>query len=210
LIGSPRGLRILDAGCGDGLYARLLADLGASHIIGVDCADDFIKLAKKKSEGYGDKIEYHRAFIQDFFGNGDCDLVVGSFILNYARSSEEAIQYCRAIASHLKPSGRFIGFNNNPFEVFNGERYAKYGFKKVMSGSGEGKEVVYKVDGMTDPIVNYYLNPQTHERAFLESGLELEWKRVLLRPSEQGNPYWNTFFEDEPPFVAMIGRKMGK
>lgn len=209
LIGNPRGLRILDAGCGDGLYARLLADLGASHITGVDCADDFVELARRKSEDYGVRIEYHLAFIQDFFGNSDCDLVLGSFILNYARSLEEAVKYCMAIASHLKPGGRFVGFNNNPFEVFSGERYAQYGFRKAMSGSGEGREVIYKVDGMTDPIVNYYLNPQTHEQAFLESGLKLEWKRVLLHPSEKENPHWNTFFEGEPPFIAMLGRKMG-
>ena len=209
LIGEPAGLRILDAGCGDGLYARLLVDLGASHVVGVDCANDFVELAKKKSEDHGDKIEYRQAFIQDFLGHNDCDLVVGSYLLNYARSLEEAVQYCRAIASHLKPDGRFIGFNNNPFEVFNGERYAEYGFRKAMSGNNEGGEVIYRVDGMTDPIINYYLSPQTHEQAFLKSGLELEWKRILLHPSERENSHWDNFFESEPPFIAILGRKKG-
>lgn len=76
-----------------------------------------------------------------------------------------------------------------------------------MDGGNEGGEVIYKVNGMTDAIVNYYLSPRTHERAFLESGLELEWIRVMLNPSNHGDSYWDDFFEDEPPFIAMVGRK---
>src|SRR3989344_1836460 len=209
LVEDPKNLSVVDMGCGDGIYARTLADLGASHVIGIDCAGDFIKLAEEKSKHYGGKIEYRKAFIQDCSGSGDCDLAVGSYILNYAKSMDEATEYCKAIASFLKPGGRFIGFNNNPFEVFRGERYAKYGFIKIMNGNTEGEEVVYKVDGMTNPIINYYLNPKTHEKAFQESGLELEWQRVLLDPSDRADPYWDYFFDGEPPFIAMFAKKIG-
>ena len=84
------------------------------------------------------------------------DLVVGSYVLSYPKTKEEAIAYCRAIASWLKPKGKFIGFNNNPYNVFTGERYGKYGFRKVMTGDTAGGEVVYWVDGMDNPITNYY------------------------------------------------------
>ncbi len=33
LIGNPIETRILDAGCGEGIYARRLIDLGAKHVI---------------------------------------------------------------------------------------------------------------------------------------------------------------------------------
>lgn len=208
LIGDPTGLYILDAGCGDGIYARELADRGAKHIIGVDCAEDFIEMAKKKNKGYEDKIEYHRAFVQDFHGKEDRDLVVGSFVLSYPKNLEEAIAYCWAMASHLKGGGQFVGFNNNPFEEFGGERYERYGFRKIMISNKEGSEIHYLVQGMDNPIINFHLKPQTYEKAFSDAGFsEFQWRRVQLIPSEQGNPYWDDFFKDEPPFIAMVAKK---
>ena len=212
LIGNPTGLHILDAGCGDGIYARELIDRGASRVIGVDCAQDFIDLAKEKNKGYESKIEYHLSFMQDFFGKNDQDLIVGSFVLSYPRSLEEAVAYCTAMASHLKEGGRFIGFNNNPFDVFKGERYAKYGFRKVMNGDKEGSEIVYWVEGRTNPIVNYYLHPETYERAFKEAGFsKFEWTSVQLEPSERENEFWEEFLSGHShfpsPFVAMVAEK---
>ena len=156
LADDVRALRILDAGCGDGLFSRFFADLGASYVLGVDCTHEFVRLALEKSGAYAN-IDYRLGFIQEFLGQGDFDLVLGSYLLNYAKSREELIGYCRAIASHLKPSGRFVGFNNNPFEVFDGTRYGAYGFTKTMHGDGEGQDVVYEIPGLTAPIINYGL-----------------------------------------------------
>ena len=205
LADDVRDLRILDAGCGDGLFSRFFADLGASYVLGVDCTHEFVRLAREKSGAYAN-IDYRLGFIQEFLGKGDFDLVLGSYLLNYAKSREELIGYCRAIASHLKPSGRFVGFNNNPFEVFDGTRYGAYGFTKTMHGDGEGQNVVYEIPGLAAPIINYYLSPQTHEQAFAEADLKLEWKEILLRP-EEDLLYWKSFFENGPPFIAMIAKK---
>ncbi len=208
LIGNPKNLKILDAGCGDGIYARELVDRGAKHVIGVDCAEDFIELAKQKNKGYEGKIEYQQAFVQDSQGVLDRDIAVGSFVLSYPRNLEEAVAYCGAISSHVRPGGKFVGFNNNPFEVFDGERYAKYGFRKVMKETTEGAEVIYHVDGMTNPIVNFYLRPETYEKAFKQAGFtQFAWQKVLLAPSEVRNSYWDDFFKDEPPFIAMVAEK---
>ena len=208
LLGDVRGKRILDAGCGEGIYSRVLIDLGASYVLGVDGAQDFIDLAKQKNKGYEGKIKYVRSFIQDFQGEGNLDLVVGSYILSYPQSLEEAVEYCISIVSHLKEKGKFIGFNNNPFEVFKGSKYSKYGFKKEMLGNIEGGEIIYKLDDMKSPIINFYLNPKTYEEAFRRAGFsQFRWQRVLLRPREENNPYWDEFFDGEPPFIAMVAEK---
>jgi toxoflavin synthase len=212
LIGDPTGLRILDAGCGDGIYARQLVDLGAEHVIGVDGAADFIELAREKSIDYSDTIEYHKAFIQNFFGAGDLDLVVASYLLSYPQNLTEATEYCRAMASHLKDGAKFVGFNNNPFEVFQGERYSEYGFRKVMTSSEEGAEVKYLIDKMADPIINFYLTPETYEQAFRNAGFsKFEWRAVQLHPREQRSPHWDEFFKSPKkfpsPFIAMIATK---
>lgn len=210
LLGNPRGMRILDAGCGEGIYSRELIESGASYVVGVDGAADFIKLAKQKNRGYEKRIEYHQKFIQDFMGEGNMDAVVGSYILSYPQNLEDTVSYCRAIASHLKKDGRFIGFNNNPFETSeNCGKYTKYGFEKDITGDTEGEEIIYRIPGMKDPIVNFHLDPETYERAFREAGFsEFEWKRVLLDPSsEQTEKYWENFFEGEPPFIGMLAKK---
>jgi len=173
--------------------------------VGIDCAADFIEMAVRKNKGYESKIDYLLSPIQDLKGSGDKDLVVGSYVLSYPKSFDEAVAYCKAIASWLKPGGKFVGFNNNPYDIFSGERYEKYGFRKVMTGDKEGAEVVYWVEGMTNPIINYYLSPETYERAFEKAGFStFGWNMVMLEPAEQNNPYWDEFFTDESPFIAMI------
>ena len=128
--------------------------------------------------------------------------------MSYPKSLEEATKYCNAIESHLKKGGKFIGFNNNPFETFEGIKYKKYGFEKEMSGNMEGEEVIYRLEGMNNPIVNFYLNPETYEKAFRKVGFsKFAWKKVMLNPQEKNNEYWDEFFDGQPPFITMIAEK---
>ncbi|MEK6945208.1 MAG: class I SAM-dependent methyltransferase [Nanoarchaeota archaeon] len=211
LAGNLAGKRILDAGCGDGIYARVSVDRGASHVLGVDAFRDFIDLAIGKNKGYEGKIDYHLAFMQNFFGNQDRDIAIGAYILSYPKNLEEAVTYCRAIASHLKKGGMFVGFNNSPFDIFDGTKYKLYGFEKEMHGDKEGGEVIYRVQGLTDPITNYFLSHKTYERAFREAGFSrFSWRDVLRDESsnavKRSKSYWEEFFEG-PPFAAMVATK---
>jgi len=77
-----------------------------------------------------------------------------------------------------------------------------------MNGDREGEEVVYWVEGMNDPIVNFHLKPETYEQAFSEAGFsEMEWCRVFLDLSEKNNPYWDEFFAGQPLFIATTTKK---
>ena len=59
LVGDVRGLSVVDAGCGDGIYSRRLIDLGAQRVIGIDGSQDFINQANLKNGGYEGRINYH-------------------------------------------------------------------------------------------------------------------------------------------------------
>ena len=58
LIGVPAGLRVLDAGCGDGSYCEWLADKNAEPV-GIDRNEDLIRIARIRRRD----LEYH---VHDF------------------------------------------------------------------------------------------------------------------------------------------------
>jgi len=49
---------VLDLACGNGHYSRRMAEAGA-QVVAFDASQTFIKRARQRSEGLGDKIEYH-------------------------------------------------------------------------------------------------------------------------------------------------------
>ncbi len=212
LAGDVNGKRILDGGCGEGIYARKFIDSGAAYVLGIDASQDFINLAIQKNAGYEGRIDYQHAFIQDTKGRADMDIAVGSYLLSYPKNLEEAVAYCAAIASHLKKDGTFVGFNNNPFDVFDGVRFKKYGFEKEMHGDQVGGEVIYRLQGLTEPITNYFLSHKIYEEAFRTAGFSrFNWRAVLRDKSsnavKRSKSYWNEFFGGSPPFIAMVATK---
>ena len=57
LLGDPRGLRILDVGCGEGENSVLLAKMGAK-VTGVDVSPGAIEVAKKQAALDGVEAEF--------------------------------------------------------------------------------------------------------------------------------------------------------
>jgi 2-polyprenyl-3-methyl-5-hydroxy-6-metoxy-1,4-benzoquinol methylase len=49
--GDVRGLRVLDCGCGEGRFCRMLLDGGAEHVLGVDLCLTMIVAAAQLASG---------------------------------------------------------------------------------------------------------------------------------------------------------------
>lgn len=212
--GGFKGKNLVDFGSGGGVYARYAVDNGASSVLGVDLDVGFIIKAIKDNDGYEDTISYWIGDIQDYRGSEDKDMAIGSYIFSYPKTKEEAINYAKAVASSLKPGGVFIGFNDSPFDVYQGKKYQEFGFTRELESADEGSKVIYKFDEISDPIINYHLKPETYKEAFREVGLSLEWREVQLDPQSKKVPaYWDNFFTNHgenptSPFVAMVARKI--
>ncbi len=106
LAGEVRGLRVLDAGCGAGYLARLLAKRGA-RVDAQDISRRFIALAQESERREPLGVRYRQGSIVDLsaFPTGSFDLVVSNLVLQDVREYQTAI---REIARVLSPDGRFV------------------------------------------------------------------------------------------------------
>lgn len=100
-VAESRPHRVLDAGCGDGLFARSIA---APVVIGVDSAEAMVERAGSRG------VDARLASIQDLpFGDGEFDVVVCNWVLYHLEDVDAGV---RELARVLRPGGRFVGIYN--------------------------------------------------------------------------------------------------
>jgi 2-polyprenyl-3-methyl-5-hydroxy-6-metoxy-1,4-benzoquinol methylase len=120
------GETVLDVACGNGVFSRRLAELGAT-VEAVDFSEKFVELARARTEeaGYGDAVEYLVADATD--EEQMLTLREGRFdaaVCNMALMDMPAIDpLLRALRHLLKPEGRFVfsvqhpAFNSNAIRL---------------------------------------------------------------------------------------------
>ena len=211
LLGDVRGLSVLDLACGEGIYSRRLRQAGASRVVGVDLSAAMIALAQSEEERDPIGCEYLVGDAALLDPPGRFDVVLGSYLLNYACSPEKLRQFASTIFASLKPGGRFIGINDNPGQ--HPDRYPlcePYGFTKSSRPNRiEGDPITYTIhsaNGGSFQFDNYYLHPDTIASGFLSAGFSrFSWQGPWLAPgSEEAFTagYWSEFMED-PPIIGV-------
>ncbi len=105
-LGNVDGLRILDAGCGEGYLSRLLAERGA-RVVGVDLSRELLAVAKKHENRRRLGVVYQRADLADLstFPSENFDIAVSNIVLVDVAHYKEAIG---EIFRVLKRGGRFL------------------------------------------------------------------------------------------------------
>ena len=212
LLGDATALNILDLACGEGIYTRKLKKRGAATILGVDLSTRMIELAQETEAKAPLGCDY---LVQDALTMSlerQFDVVVGMYLLNYAQSADDLQQFCQVVYEHLPPSGRFVGFNDNPHnELQHYPNYRKYGFvKESTSQRNEGDFVRYRMfnlDGTEFSFNNFYFHPLTYERAFAKAGFrDFQWQGPFLDPSQASSDYWYEFMT-HPPLIGFSAVK---
>jgi len=126
LLPDVSGKRVLDAGCGPGVYAQLLADRGA-HVVAVDANQKMVNLARQRLR---EKVPVHQANLEqplDFLADSSFDLVIGSLVLDYIKDWQPVLSeffrvLCKGgflVFSIEHPYPKFFDFQekSNYFEV---------------------------------------------------------------------------------------------
>lgn len=113
VIGAVSGLVTLDACCGEGYLARILAERGAK-VTGIDVAENLVQLAREKDPAgaityqVADLSQPLPAYQQHF------DLIVSHLAMNDVPDYQG---FLRTLGVALKPGGRLIFSMNNPYSL---------------------------------------------------------------------------------------------
>jgi ubiquinone/menaquinone biosynthesis C-methylase UbiE len=114
LLPPVSGSRVLDAGCGPGVYSEWLADHGAS-VVAVDASPKMVALARRR---LGEKADVRRADLTQplsDFAAGSFDGVVSALVLDYIRDWDRVLGEFRRV---LNPKGWLVFSVEHPFDQF--------------------------------------------------------------------------------------------
>lgn len=221
LLDLQPGERILDVGCGNGLYSRRLARLG-SEVVAIDFAEALIERAQRYPSNFdgGGSATYHVIDATDeaallTLGKEQFDAAFSTMALMDIADIEPLM---RALSRLLKPKGRFIFAIAHP--CFNqtfaahfaemedrGEIITTYGVK-VTGYMTANTQWGLALSNQREP--QRYFNRPLHEflqpafnAGFVLDGLE---ERAFPPEYETGRNLlgWNGSFSEIPP--VMVGR----
>lgn len=121
-VAEMRPQRVLDAGCGDGVFARAVA---APTVVGVDAAAPMVERARSRG------VDARQAGIEDLpFADGEFDVVVCNWVLYHLPDVEAGV---RELARVLRPGGRFVG-------IYNRDRHMEELWARLHPPSAEGDD----------------------------------------------------------------------
>ena len=175
-LGDVKGRRVLDIGCGEGRFCRVLAGLGA-RVTGIDITVPLIEQANalaSASETYLVGNAENLAGIEDECFDLAVSYIVLVDLLDYRRSIQEAYRI-------LRPGGRFIICNIHPMRMAKPNGWIKLGDRKLFYAVDEySDEGPREFEWWGANFINMHRTLSSYITAFLDSGFELEG---LLEPT---------------------------
>jgi SAM-dependent methyltransferase len=204
LAGDVAGTRVLDLGCGEGRFCRMLGERGA-QVVGLDPIAGMIERAKKRDRGGA----YVRATADGLpFADASFELVVSYITLVDILLFREAIAECARV---LRPGGRMLvanlGFTSCalPGREWARDENGKKLHKRLDNYAMEFQQVL-AWSGIR--ISNFHRPLSSYMASYLGSGLVL---REFLEPvpedeSLRTDPYWEDYFR-VPDFNVMLWEK---
>ena len=155
LIGDVEGLRVLDAGCGEGYVARVLEKKGA-----IVTAVDVSRKLVEKGKGKVGSIDYLVADLSEGLPQfeGQFDLVASHFVLN---DVPDYVGFINTIGVVTKPGGRAVMSFNNPYSAVlrhKAETYFDSGTTVVYQGMSTAGVKVYHYHRMMGEYIGAFTN----------------------------------------------------
>ncbi len=122
LLPSVTGRRVLDAGCGSGVYSAWLLDRGAD-VVAIDASERMVALATERTGGRAAMHVADLAAPLPFLADASFDLVISPLVMEYVRDWRAAFgEFFRV----LRPGGHLVVSVTHPFYDFTFYRSRAY------------------------------------------------------------------------------------
>jgi SAM-dependent methyltransferase len=191
LLPDVAGQRVLDAGCGPGIYAAWLVEHGA-EVVGLDVSAKMRELAERRLQGKARIIEADLSQPLDFLAAESFDLVVSALALDYVRDWHALFKEFFRV---LRVPGHFVFSVGHPADEFY-DHHPTGNYFEI-----ELVEVDWKAFGQRVPMP-YYRRPLSAMVApLLAAGFSLE-RLVEPRPVPE-------FANEDPQDYAKLMRQPG-
>uniref|UniRef100_A0A7S2SFH5 Methyltransferase domain-containing protein n=1 Tax=Mucochytrium quahogii TaxID=96639 RepID=A0A7S2SFH5_9STRA len=204
------GKKVLDLACGEGIYSRMTAQMGADKVIGVDISQEMLDIASShpscSSSVALSTLEYRlgncmsldamKCTLSDM-QEGSFDIIICSWLFCNAKSTAEFSGFAEVIGFYLQPhTGFFLGTDNYSLadNTLGGDYYAHtHGFYKKLPEDmtvPAGKIDIHLFNPDVDKegdmeivmsLSNYHYPVETMARLFEQYELELS---TPVRPLE--------------------------
>ena len=209
-LGDLRGKRVLDIGCGDGLFSRMLAKEHGARVVGYDISPHLVDRAQKMEKESALGIEYTVADPLTFSSGEPFDDAVAVMVLPYSPDVDYIKNFFTSAERNLKASGKFVAVVFNPeFREFD-KKVANRFFRKSKEG-----EVDFDFLDPADGTVKFnaklaQFSTADYQRGADEGGFpNIEFKS--LTPSEEGlqrfgQDFWQSAI-DTQPYSLIVAQK---
>jgi len=167
LLPEVKGKRVLDAGCGPGVYSEWLVTHGAV----VEAIDGNSKMVRLAQERLGDRVQVRQANLEqslDFLQDASFELVICPLVLDYIKEWEPVLREFHRV---LKPGSYLVFSFGHPF--------AEYDIRRQTSNYFNPELVDYLWTGFGKPVtMPYYRRPLAEViNPLIMAGFELD--RIL-------------------------------
>lgn len=171
-LGTITGLRIVDLGCGEGRFCRMLGRQGASYVLGVDLCEALISEARKQKNSEIEHYMIGNIETLDSVQSGSFDLAVSYITLVDVADLDAVIASSYRV---LKPGGRFVVCNLAPMATSSNTRIT----------DPDGTRIAIRVDHYFDEstrvmrfrgheLTNFHRSLSTYINGFLNAGYVLK------------------------------------
>ncbi|NTW13540.1 MAG: class I SAM-dependent methyltransferase [Candidatus Moranbacteria bacterium] len=207
MIGDPGGAVILDIGCANGTFTRMMRCAGAGEIIGFDPSENELTDARNEEAERPLGIRYVSDYSQIPTGKRfDLVTVIMVFPAVTSRQLEEI--FTRS-SKFLKMEGKLVAVTLNPDfsrfgEVVNG---------RIFSRRADGR---IGIDFLDDggkkymSIIDTYFSMTDVERAARKAGFaNVRWEALKIDPAgieKYGTDYW-AGYEEDCPYIGFVASR---
>lgn len=215
LLGDVAGAAVLDAGCGDGWYARGLRARGAARVVGFDISAAMLDLAREAEAGEPSGVEYRQHDAAALPVLGAFDTILAAYLLHYAPSVARLTAMAAGLAANLRPGGRLVALVENPDPVPDaGARYAAYGFSREVSALADAAPIRYALVAGRELVrfETHHYGRGTYATALQAAGFTAPvFHGLALDPGcgEAGDPAWFAGYVAHPPVIALTAVRAG-